>query len=178
MPGRSARRSCRSMTMGCSSASLTNETGARLANACLLHGQWGYRLGDLEPGQRIEIGPRAQRDSRQDDRRAPGSPAGWLESRRHGARRLLAGPGVAGRAAQRDDVLSKPSGGDGFAGLPNRYQAYCDLSRLARVGPGDPGRQRHRPRQPMDRSPRRTNRLAANRTASTVVYRFVLPLEN
>ena len=37
--------------------SVTNNTGAPLADAYLLHGQWGYRLGDLQPGQQLEIGP-------------------------------------------------------------------------------------------------------------------------
>ena len=107
---------------------LTNNTGARLANACLLYGQWGYRLGDLAPGQELEVGPElgAIRVKTIVTRRV-----------RHGS---AAGQNVfRADSATADELLNlmmfyQAAGGEGFAGLPNRYQARCDLSRLLELG--------------------------------------------
>ena len=68
--------------------SLTNNTGAPLADACLLAGQWGYRLGDLRAG------PAARQSARNSTRirvkidpRAPRRAQGGRSRRRHLPRR-------------------------------------------------------------------------------------------
>jgi len=150
---------------------VTNETGATLADAYVLHGQWGYRLGDLVPGQRLAIGPQLNPNR-----------VKTIVARR--ARRGSAsekGTFLAERATV-DELLSvmmfyEAAGGEGFAGLPNRYQADCDLSRLLEL----------------DRAilvANGTSRgsqwtgvatgasLENEQDTSTVVYRFVIPVDN
>jgi hypothetical protein len=150
---------------------LKNETGARLANACLLYGQWGYRLGDFAPGDELQVGPElsAIRVKSIVTRRA-----------RHGS---AAGQSifVADRATAGEllnvMMFYQAAGGDGFAGLPNRYQARCDLSRLLEFGRAilvAGGRE----------SGSKWTATAAGQPLeneqdqSTVVYRFILPVEN
>jgi hypothetical protein len=154
---------------------LTNETGVRLDDACLLHGRWGYRLGDLEPGKRVEIGPQLNAIQ-----------VKTLLARRAG--RPAAG-GVDGQTqdvffadrASLDELLHvmmfyEAVGGRGFAGLSNRYQAYCDLSRLLDLdravllatGTG-------RGSQWVDRQT--GEMLASEQDSATVVYRFVIPVQ-
>ena len=53
-------------------------------------------------------------------------------------------------------------GGEGFAGLPNRYQADCDLSRLLDLDRAILVANGTESRQPMER--RRHRRTARNRT--------------
>jgi hypothetical protein len=155
---------------------LSNETGVRLANACLLHGQWGYRLGDLEPGERIEVGPElsaiqvktivARRARPQDASHAVAMERDvFLPDR-----------------ASPDELLTvmmfyQVAGGPGFAGLPNRFQAECDLSRLLDLdrailvanGPSPGSRWvDSRSGQPLE----------SEQDSTTVVYRFVFPLKN
>ncbi len=151
--------------------SLTNETGATLADACLLYGQWGYRLGDLGPGQRLEVGPQlnAYRVKTIVTRRA-----------RSGAE-TEQDTFLADRATV-DELLSvmmfyQAAGGEGFAGLPNRYQADCDLSRLLELdrailfANGTRGGSRWTDAATGDS-------LESEQDTSTVVYRFVIPVNN
>jgi hypothetical protein len=152
--------------------SLTNESGAALVDACLLYGQWGYRLGDVRSGQRLEIGPRLS-----------AIPVKSVVARR--ARRGAAASEPSTFLADRatvDELLSvmmfyKAAGGEGFAGLPNRYQADCDLSRLLEldrailVAGGT-----SRGSQWMDAATGES--LESEPDTSTVVYRFILPVNN
>lgn len=107
--------------------SVTNHTGVRLEDVCLLSGQSGYRLGDLAPGEQFRIGPELSRLL-----------ARAILARR--IRRSQAGEAdtfLADRATA-DQLLGvmmfyQTLGGEGFAGLPNRYQSRCDLSRLLQL---------------------------------------------
>ena len=75
-------------------------------------------------------------------------------------------------------MFYEAAGGYGFAHLPNRYQAYCDLSRHAGIGPGDPGRRSgDGPAAELVDDANSGERLATSRTNRTVVYRFVLPVK-
>jgi hypothetical protein len=148
---------------------LANDTGAKLVNACLLFGQWGYRLGDLAPGQQLEVGPElsAIRVRTIVTRRA--------------RQQSAAGQSVflADRATA-DELLSvmmfyQAAGGEGFAGLPNRYQASCDLSRLLELGRAILIAGGNRPgSQWTDVATGKS--LDDEQDQSTVVYRFVLPV--
>lgn len=109
--------------------SVVNQSGAAWKNACLLHGNWGYRLGDIAPGKRIRVGP--ELDPRQ---------VHTLISRRVGreARGNDSGPTTnmffADRASL-DELLNvlmfyEIAGGESFARLTSRYHARSDLSRI------------------------------------------------
>lgn len=150
--------------------SITNKTGAELRGAYLLHGQTGYRVGTIEPGQRIDVGPSL----------SP-LPAKTIIARRAG-RSTAVGPErfLASRATA-DELLTvmmfyTAAGGEGFAELPNRYQSRCDLSRLLdfdRVllvanGSGSGSQWIDAGGSP----------LAGEQGALTVVYRFVLPVNH
>ena len=148
---------------------VTNDTGATLSDACLLYGQWGYRLGDVKPGQRLEVGPNLGARSVKSivARRARRGATAGLDT-------FLAG------RADVDELLNvmmfyEVVGGEGFAGLPNRYQSDCDLSRLLALdrailvatGPG-------RGSQWTDSTTGKP--LSNEHDQSTVIYRFVLPV--
>jgi len=104
---------------------VANRTGAPLRNAYLLHGQWGYMLGTLADGGQTAVGP---------ERRA--NRTRTLVLRRAGHVADAAGRSVfLPDRASLDELLNvmmfyEAAGGYDFAGLPNRYQSYCDLSRL------------------------------------------------
>ena len=72
-------------------------------------------------------------------------------------------------------------GGEGFAGLPNHYQADSDLSRLLDARPRNPGRGRHGARgsqwqqTPAAGSTPRRQSLETDQPP-TVLYRFILPV--
>jgi hypothetical protein len=148
---------------------LTNDSGTKLVNTCLLYGQWGYRLGDLTPGEQIEVGPElsAIRVRTIVTRRARQQSAA-------GQNMFLADRATA------DELLSvmmfyQAAGGESFAGLPNRYQASCDLSRLLEfgrailvAGGNQPGSQWTEVATGKS--------LDDEQDQSTVVYRFVLPV--
>jgi hypothetical protein len=153
---------------------LTNETGSRLRDACLLHGRWGYRLGDLEPGERSEVGP--ERSAIQVKTIVARRARQIASSRAADVEHDLF---LADRATP-DELLNvmmfyQVVGGNGFAGLPNRFQAECDLSRLLDldrailVANGT------------DRGSRwvdaQANKPFENeQDSATVVYRFVFPV--
>lgn len=150
---------------------LTNDTGARLANTCLLHGQWGYRLGDLAPGQTLEVGPElsAIRVRTIVTRRArPRSATGQNV--------FLADRATSGELLNLM-MFYEEAGGESFAGLPNRYQASCDLSRLLELGRAilvAGGKQNGS--QWTDVATGKS--LENEQDQSTVVYRFVLPVDD
>jgi hypothetical protein len=148
----------------------TNNTGAPLAGVCLLHGQWGYRLGDIQPGQRREIGPqlnaiRVKTIVTRRARRASASDQDAFLANRANADELL-----------NVMMFYKAAGGEGFAGLPNRYQADCDLSRLLEldrailVAGG-----KNRGSQWTDAGGESFGR---EQDKSTVIYRFIIPVDH
>ncbi len=156
---------------GLAVGTLTNDTGARLVNACLFYGQWGYRLGDLAPSQKVEVGPllSAIRVKSIVTRRARGGAA--------------AGQSVfVADRANADELLNlmmfyQVAGGESFVGLPNRYQAGCDLSRLLELGrailiAGG----KHSGSQWTVAAAGKP--LEDEQDQATVVYRFVLPVDN
>jgi hypothetical protein len=110
---------------------LTNETGRTLENSRLMYGTWAYRLDDLQPGQRVEIGEHltlitvgtlVTRNARTETRGSAADRDIFLAER-----------------ASTDELLTammfyEAAGGDDFAQLPNRSQSYCDLSRLLELG--------------------------------------------
>jgi hypothetical protein len=155
---------------------ITNNTGTPLADAYLLHGQWGYRLGDLQPGQQLEIDPRLN--------------ANRVKSiiARH-ARSASATEQDAFLAdrANVDELLSvmmfyEAVGGEGFAGLPNQYQADADLSRLLTldrailVASGSGAGSENGGSPWIDAASGKP--LETEPASATVVYRFILPVGN
>ena len=118
---------------GLAAGSITNETGAPLRNARLLYGSWAYRLGNLRAGQRVDIGEelsprRAKTIVTRDALGESGATAAQVEGRV-----------FAADQASPLDILNlmmfyETAGGYGFAHLPNRYQAYCDMSRQLELG--------------------------------------------
>jgi hypothetical protein len=154
---------------GLLTGSITNNTGHVLDDACLLSGSAGYRLGDLQPREQFTIGsglsPLRTRSilARRVRRRAAGQPETFLANR-----------------ASVDQLLGvmmfyHAIGGEGFAGLPNRYQSRLDLSRLLELdrailvaqspATGSQWIDTAKADSPNDES-----------DTSTVIYRFIIPL--
>ena len=110
---------------------IENRTGRPLRNLRLLYNGWAYRLGRLEPGRRVElndeISPRRVKTIVTQEALGP----------------VNQGPNEANvfvaDQATTEQILNlmmffDAAGGYGFAQLGNRYQAYCDLSRLLDMG--------------------------------------------
>jgi hypothetical protein len=118
---------------GLLAGTITNETGIRLRNARLLYGSWAYRLGILNPGERVEVSDqlsprRVKTVVTHDALGDSGTTASPIEGRVFSAEQ-----------ASPSQILNlmmfyEAAGGFGFAHLPNRYQAYCDLSRQLDLG--------------------------------------------
>lgn len=153
---------------------LTNNTGALLKNACILAGQWGYQLGDLQPGQQITVG-----------REFTLNRVKTILTRRAGQEVAAAGSTFLANRASTVELLTTLTfynaiGGAGFAGLPNRYQADLDLSRLLTenrailVAADKNSTGKNSGSQWQDAA---TNQpLATEHDESTTVYRFILSL--
>jgi hypothetical protein len=149
--------------------SIMNNTAAMLADAYLLHGRWGYRLGDLPPAEKLTIGPQLHARGVQS----------IVTGRAHAA--PARDTFLADRASV-DELLSvmmfyQAIGGEGFAGLPNRYQASCDLSPLLTL---DRAILVARGTTSGSQWTNTTTRgpLGTEPDASTVIYRFILPLHH
>jgi hypothetical protein len=149
--------------------SVINNTGTPLTDAYVLHGQWGYLVGDLRPGKRLEIGPRLKPKRVKSivvQRAVPGAVAEQATF-------------LADRASA-EELLNvmmfyEAVGGEAFAGLPNRYQADCDLSHLltfdrAILVAGGTNRGSEWANSATDQ------RAATDEDQSTVLYRFVAPV--
>lgn len=150
--------------------SVTNETGSLLKSAFVLHGRWGYRLGDLPAGERKEIGPQLGAKQVQSTvmRRSVADSASGQENF------------LAARATEREllnvMMFYEAVGGEAFAGLPNRYQAQCDLSPLLNldrailvaVGTNDGSQWTDDAGDALDTSP----------GDSTIYYRFTIPIQS
>jgi hypothetical protein len=109
--------------------SVANQGDKPLQNVRLLYNGWAYRLGNLDPGEKIDVGEEMspRRAKTIITRDALGS-AGQAEQTVF----------VPDRATARQVVslmmFYEAAGGFGFAQLANDYQAYCDLSRLLELG--------------------------------------------
>ena len=104
-----------------------------LRNARLLYGSWAYRLGDLNAGQQIEFGE--QLSPRQRRRSSLAMHLAKVAQRRA----QVEGRVFSAEQASAKEILNlmmfyETAGGFGFAHVPNRYQAYCDLSRQLDLG--------------------------------------------
>jgi hypothetical protein len=161
---------------GLATGTITNQTGVDLRNVRLLYGSWAYRLGTLKPGAQMKVGeelsPRSTKTIvTRDALGESGATAAQLEGRVFSAEQATA-----------KDILSlmmfyNTAGGYGFAHLPNRYQAYCDLSRQLELGRAIL----------VGEAPAPSAQLVDNKTGrpigdeeldtATVVYRFVLPVK-
>jgi hypothetical protein len=154
----------------------TNDTAATLQNARLLYGTWAYRLKDIEPGGSRELNHELVPISVQTLVTglalgvAPGTAAGaeraQLPTDRASAEQLLNAM-----------MFFDAAGGASFAGLPLRYQSYCDLSRQLELGRAvlvadvdGPGSQL------VDAESDRPLGGTSDGT-SKIIYRFVLPVE-
>lgn len=156
--------------------SIANHTGLPLKNARLLYGSWAYLLGNLNAGQQIEVNEElSPRHAKTIITREAMGESGATAAR-------VEGRVFSAEQASAKEILSlmqfyDTAGGFGFAHLPNRYQAYCDLSRqldLGRAvlvadvtGPGT---------QLVDSATGDVIGGDGNET-SAVVYRFVLPVK-
>jgi hypothetical protein len=161
---------------GLLTGTITNETGIRLRNARLLYGSWAYRLGILNPGERVEVNdqlsPRRVKTIVTHD--ALGD-SGTTTIPAEG--RVFSAEQASPTQILNLMMFYEVAGGFGFAHLPNRYQAYCDLSRQLDLGRAilftdDASSQV----QLVDSE---TNKEIGNDSLNTsaVIRRFILPVE-
>jgi len=117
---------------GLVSGGVTNETGVTLRNVRLLYGSWGYRLGTLKPGQHVDVteqlSPRSTKTIVTRDALGQTGANVAEENRVFSAEQATA-----------KDILNlmmfyDVAGGQNFAHLPNRYQAFVDMSRQLELG--------------------------------------------
>jgi hypothetical protein len=108
---------------------IVNRAGRALRNVRLFYNGWGYRLGTIADGGRIDVGTQLspRRVKTIVTQNAIGS-TGAAEQTVFTAER-----------APLEGILNlmmfyDAAGGSGFAELPNRCQPYCDLSRLLSLG--------------------------------------------
>ncbi len=159
---------------GLAVGSITNRTGATLRNVQLLYQTWAYRLGNLNAGQRVEVG----------EQLSPRKVKTVVTHEVLGDAGSATGP-VEGRVFSADQASPEQilnlmmfydaAGGFGFAHLPNRYQAYCDLSRLLELGRAILVADSVGPAtQLVDNIT--GNAIGDRQDESTVIYRFVLPV--
>src|SRR5262249_21141880 len=159
---------------GILSGTVKNDSNASLTDAYLLCGQWAYRLGNVGPGQQIEVSSELNPVHVKTllTRRVLRSHSTNAESTAHDVF-------VIDRAAP-DELLDVVMfygalGGDAVVGLPNRYLAYCDLSRLLELNRAilvaSGGKSGSQLVDADSGSP-----LAASDDPSFVVYRVVFPV--
>lgn len=157
---------------GLATGSIVNDTGLRLTNVRLFYGTWAYRLGDIVAGQRVEVGEQL-------------SPRKAKTIVVHDALgQKIAGPTenvtfIPEQATAQELIrlimFYDVAGGFGFAHLPNRYLAYCDLSRSLDLGRAILVADADRPyaRLVDDTAGDVRDDLAE----TTVIYRFILPVK-
>jgi hypothetical protein len=149
---------------------LTNRTGTTLHNVRLLYATWAYRLGTLKPGQQVEV----------NEQLSPRKVKTVVTHDAFGNESSAVGRVFAAEQADAKEILNlmmfyEVAGGYGFAHLPNRYQAFCDMSRILDLGravlvaeTSDPGSQ-----LTVGKSEISTD---GSESRPTVIYRFVLPV--
>lgn len=152
--------------------SIENRTGQSLQNLRLLYNGWGYRLGNLKEGQRVEIGqyvsPRTAKTIVTQD--ALGGAATTPD------RNVFVPEQATAREILALMMFYERAGGRAFAQLPNRYQSYCDLSRLLELGRAIlvAEASEHGSRLV---NPNNATALDDHRQSPRPIYRFVLPVE-
>jgi hypothetical protein len=160
---------------GLAVGSITNRTEFRLKNVRLLYGAWAYRLGDLGAGKRVDVGeqlsPRKVKTIVTHDALGEtGTATGVAE-----------GQVFTPEKSSAKEILSlmmfyEAAGGYGFAHLPNRYQAYCDLSRTLELGRAILVADAAKPvAELIDDATGAA--VGDNQEESEVIYRFVLPVK-
>lgn len=155
--------------------SVTNRAGFPLRNVRLLYGTWAYRLGDMNAGNRVEVGE--QLSPRKVKTIVTHDALGETRTARGATERQLFSP----EKASAKEILSlmmfyEVAGGYGFASLPNRYQAYCDLSRTLELGRAILVADAAGPvAQLVDDAT--VTAVGDKQDESTVVYRFVLTVK-
>jgi hypothetical protein len=160
---------------GLAVGSITNRTGFRLQNVRLLYGSWAYRLGDLNAGKHVDVGeqlsPRKVKTIVTHDALGEtGTAMGTAEGQ------LFTPEKASAKEILRLMMFYEAAGGYGFAHLPNRYQAYCDLSRTLELGRAILVADATGPvAQLVDESTEAE--VGDKQDESTVVYRFVLPVK-
>jgi hypothetical protein len=154
--------------------SISNRNGPPLRNVRLLYGTWAYKLGNLNPGQSIEVGeqlsPRKVKTIvTHDALDEPGS-TGTL-----GDPRVFAAEQASAKEILSLMMFYDAAGGFGFAHLPNRYQWYCDLSRQLELGRAIVVGEAAGPAtQLIDNTTGKV--IGGGQDESTVIYRFVIPV--
>ncbi len=159
---------------GLAVGSVTNRTGFPLRNVRLLYGTWAYRLGTLKVGQRLDVNDRLSprkvktivtHDALDEGNATPGFEEGRFFAPEHATPKEILNLMMFYDAA----------GGFGFAHLPNRYQAYCDLSRTLDLGRAILVADVDRPAvRLMDDATGKA--VGDTPDESRVIYRFVLPV--
>jgi hypothetical protein len=147
--------------------SLVNHSGAAWTDALLLYGGWAYRLGNVPDAAQVEVGQQL------DPMRARAQLARLARGRGEGG--VFEADEASLAQVLQVMMFYEMIGGYGFAGLPDRYEAFCDLSSLLDLGRAilvvriD--------RQGSELVDRRPNVPLGEETDSRlVVYRFVLPV--
>jgi len=157
---------------GLVTGTVANRSGRLLRNVRLLYGGWGYRLENLEAGGRLNVGEHL--DAHRVKTIVTSASLAGSEGRTNSTQ-LSVVDGASPLGLLNLMMFYEAAGGDGFAKLPNRYHANCDLSRhleLGRAilvadfdGPGS------RLLEQASREP-----LGADGDFGAVVVRFVLPV--
>jgi hypothetical protein len=156
---------------GLVAGTVENRTGKKLRNVRLLYGEWGYRLGEIADGERVDVSDELSplRVKTIVTRSAIGKIASSDEDA------IVFSPGDAGPDGILDLMMFyEAGGGRGFAQMSNRYQSDIDLSRLLELGRAivvadvDSGGS-----QLIDAE---NGQKLGKADSSEVVYRFVLPV--
>ncbi len=158
---------------GLAVGSIANLSGQRWRNVRLLYGTWAYFLGSLNPGQRIDVGeelsPRKVKTIVMHDVLGDAAAKGPLEGR------VFTADEASAKQILNVMMFYDAAGGYGFAHLSNRYQAYCDLSRLLDLGRAILVADADAPvARLIDDAAKNT--IRDNPDESAVIYRFVLPV--
>jgi hypothetical protein len=160
---------------GLAVGSITNMTGMTLKNVRLLYGTWAYRLGTLDVGQSIEVGDQLN------PRKVKTIVTHDAMDEANAAKGMIEGAVFDAEQASAKEILNlmmfyDAAGGLNFAHLPNRYQAYCDLSRVLELGRAVLVAEAATPVMRL-LDDVTGNAIGDKQDESTVVYRFVLPVE-
>ena len=156
--------------------SLTNQTGLVLRNARLLYGSWAHKLGTLNAGEHVEVGEQLRPLL-----------AKTVVTRDALGETAASGTQIEGRVfaaehASAKEILSlmmfyDTAGGFAFAHLPNRYQAYVDLSRQLDLGRAVLVADVQEPGAQLIEKATGHGIGDDKLDASEVIYRFVLPVK-
>jgi hypothetical protein len=116
---------------GLVTGSIENRTGRTLGDVRLYFGEWGYRLGTLADGARINVGeelrPRSFKTIVTQDSMG-------ASDRNSTEEQVFVPERASPREILNVMMFYEAVGGFGFAQLQNRLQAECDLSRFPMLG--------------------------------------------